>query len=108
MWGIIIAAVSGALMSIQGVFNSEVTKQTSVWLAASFVQITAFVVCVAVHYWKGRHSRQFVAGIAAVYAAWRSDWRLYYLYCYFEYQCDWAGEVGDVYCIGTDARILSH
>ena len=61
-----------------------------------------------VHYWKGRHSWQFVAGIAAVYAAWRSDWRLYYLYCYFEYQCDWAGEVGDVYCIGTDARILSH
>lgn len=46
MWGILIAVVSGALMSVQGVFNSEVTKQTSVWLAASFVQITAFFVCV--------------------------------------------------------------
>lgn len=45
MWGIIVAAVSGALMSIQGVFNAEVTKQSSIWLSASFVQITAFVVC---------------------------------------------------------------
>lgn len=27
MWGIVIALLSGALMSIQGVFNTEVTKQ---------------------------------------------------------------------------------
>lgn len=47
MWGIIIAVISGALMSVQGVFNAEVTKQSSIWLAASFVQITAFVICVA-------------------------------------------------------------
>lgn len=46
MWGILVAAISGALMSIQGVFNAEVTKQSSIWLSASFVQITAFVVCV--------------------------------------------------------------
>lgn len=46
MWGIIVALISGALMSVQGVFNAEVTKQTSIWLSASFVQITAFVVCV--------------------------------------------------------------
>ena len=31
MWGIILALISGALMSIQGVFNTEVTKQTSLW-----------------------------------------------------------------------------
>lgn len=47
MWGIIVALISGALMSIQGVFNAEVTKQSSIWLSASFVQITAFLVCVA-------------------------------------------------------------
>lgn len=46
MWGIIIGLISGALMSIQGVFNAEVTKQSSIWLSAAFVQITAFVVCV--------------------------------------------------------------
>ena len=31
MWGFIVALISGALMSIQGVFNTEVTKQTSLW-----------------------------------------------------------------------------
>ena len=47
MWGILVAAISGALMSVQGVFNTEVTKQTSIWLSASFVQLTALAVCVA-------------------------------------------------------------
>lgn len=45
MWGFIIAIISGALMSIQGVFNAGVTKQTSIWVAASFVQFTALIVC---------------------------------------------------------------
>ena len=45
MWGFIIAIISGALMSIQGVFNTGVTKQTSIWVSASFVQLTAFIVC---------------------------------------------------------------
>lgn len=31
MFGLIIALISGALMSIQGVFNTEVTKQSSTW-----------------------------------------------------------------------------
>lgn len=47
MWGMITALLSGALMSIQGVFNTEVTKQTSLWLSSAFVQLTAFAVCVA-------------------------------------------------------------
>ena len=38
MFGFIVALVSGALMSIQGVFNTEVTKQTGTWLTNSFVQ----------------------------------------------------------------------
>lgn len=41
-------------MSIQGVFNAEVTKQSSIWLSASFVQISAFVVCVAAWFITGR------------------------------------------------------
>ncbi len=47
MWGIIIALISGALMSIQGVFNTEVTKQTSLWLTTGFAHLTALLVCVA-------------------------------------------------------------
>ena len=46
MFGVIAALVSGALMSMQGVFNTDVTKQTSIWLSASFVQFTALLVCV--------------------------------------------------------------
>lgn len=43
--GILIALISGALMSVQGVFNTEVTKTTGIWLSASFVQLTALVFC---------------------------------------------------------------
>ena len=46
MFGVIAALVSGALMSMQGVFNTDVTKQTSIWVSASFVQFTALLVCV--------------------------------------------------------------
>ncbi|MDO4261478.1 MAG: DMT family transporter [Eubacteriales bacterium] len=45
MIGIFIALISGALMSIQGVFNTEVTKQSSVWASASWVQLTALLTC---------------------------------------------------------------
>lgn len=44
MWGWVIAIISGALMSIQGVFNTGVTKQTSTWLASAWVAISGFVV----------------------------------------------------------------
>lgn len=45
MIGFFIALLSGALMSIQGVFNTKVTETTSLWVANAFVQFTAFVVC---------------------------------------------------------------
>lgn len=45
MLGILIALLSGALMSIQGVFNTDVTKNTSLWVSTSFVQFTALLVC---------------------------------------------------------------
>jgi transporter family-2 protein len=45
MIGILVGMLSGALMSIQGVFNTEATKQTSIWVTASFVQATALIVC---------------------------------------------------------------
>ena len=46
MIGFFIALLSGALMSIQGVFNTKVTEGTSVWVANAFVQFTAFLVCI--------------------------------------------------------------
>jgi len=52
--GWIIALISGALMSIQGVFNTEVTKQTSIWVANGWVQLTAFLVCLIAWFITGR------------------------------------------------------
>ncbi len=47
MIGFFIAMLSGALMSVQGVFNTKVTESTSMWVANTFVQFTAFLVCLA-------------------------------------------------------------
>ena len=54
MTGIIVAIVSGALMSVQGVFNEGLTKQTSIWMSASFVQLTAFIFFLAAWLFTGR------------------------------------------------------
>ena len=56
MAGILIALLSGALMSIQGVFNTEVTKQSSIWVAAGWVQLSALAVCLAAWLVTGRES----------------------------------------------------
>lgn len=54
MIGFIIALVSGALMSIQGVFNTGVTKQTGPWITNSFVQLTGFFVCLSIWFFVER------------------------------------------------------
>ena len=56
MWGILIALLSGALMSVQGVFNTEVTKQSSLWVSTGWVQFSAFLVCAAAWLFTGRDS----------------------------------------------------
>lgn len=47
MFGFLIAVLSGALMSVQGVFNTQVTKASGIWIASAFVHLTALIVCVA-------------------------------------------------------------
>ena len=56
MIGIFIALISGALMSIQGVFNTEVTESSSVWVSASWVQFSALLTCLAAWALKERTS----------------------------------------------------
>ena len=56
MLGIWIAVLSGALMKYQGVFNTEVTKQSSLWVSTGWVQLSAFVVCVIAWFCTGRES----------------------------------------------------
>ena len=45
MVGMIMSLISGALMSVQGVFNTRVTEGAGVWLTNAIVQGTAFIVC---------------------------------------------------------------
>lgn len=54
--GFIIALISGALMSVQGVFNTGVSKNTGIWVMSSFVQITAFAACMVAWFVTGRES----------------------------------------------------
>lgn len=56
MWGIWIAVLSGALMSIQGVFNTQVTKQSSLWVSTGWVQFSALLICIAAWLLTGRES----------------------------------------------------
>ncbi len=45
MVGFFIAVLSGICMSVQGVFNTEVTKQSGLWVTNVFVQASAMFVC---------------------------------------------------------------
>ncbi len=56
MWGILIAVISGVLMSVQGVFNTGLAKDTGIWISAAFVQLTAFIVCMAAWLFTGTDS----------------------------------------------------
>lgn len=54
MSGVFIAMLSGALMSVQGVFNTQVTKHTSLWVSTCFVQFSALVVCLVIWFFADR------------------------------------------------------
>ena len=43
--GILIAALSGALMSVQGVCNAGLSEKTGLWVTGTFVSLTAAAVC---------------------------------------------------------------
>ena len=76
MIGIFVALLSGALMSIQGVFNTEVTRQSSVWVSASWVQFSALITCLVI--WGISDADH--QSLACVHAAWWCDRRIYHIY----------------------------
>lgn len=67
MWGIIVALISGALMSIQGVWNTEVTKQSSVWVASGWVQATALIACIVMWFFTGREAVNLIWQVRPLY-----------------------------------------
>ena len=56
MWAVLTGILSGALMSIQGVFNTQITRQTGLWVAAGWAQLTAFLVCAVAWLITGRQA----------------------------------------------------
>ena len=67
MIGIFIALISGALMSIQGVFNTEVTKSSSMWASASWVQFSALLTCLIVWMLRDRENLMHVFQVSPKY-----------------------------------------
>lgn len=64
MLGMLISILSGALMSVQGVFNTGVTKQSGIWITSGFVQFSALLVCIAAWLLTGRQGS--IASLFAV------------------------------------------
>lgn len=67
MIGFLIALLSGALMSVQGVFNTKVTESSSMWAANAFVQFTAFLVCILAWLFADRTSFRDVIAVEPKY-----------------------------------------
>jgi len=67
MVGFFIALVSGALMSVQGVFNTQVTKTSGIWIASAFVQFTALLVCLGAWFFTDRSSLMKVFSVEPKY-----------------------------------------
>lgn len=67
MTGFLIALLSGALMSVQGVFNTQVTKTTGIWVSNGWVQISAFALCLVVWLATGRDSVAAIGNVQPRY-----------------------------------------
>ncbi|MEG0108508.1 MAG: DMT family transporter [Lachnospiraceae bacterium] len=67
MIGFFIAFISGALMSVQGVFNTQVTKTTGMWVSNAWVQLTALAVCVLMWFLMGRDPVSALAKVEPKY-----------------------------------------
>lgn len=67
MAGFLIALLSGALMSVQGVFNTQVTKTTGMWVSNVWVQLSAFAVCAVMWVVMGRDDLSSIARVEPRY-----------------------------------------
>lgn len=68
MTGFLIALLSGALMSVQGVFNTRVTDTAGMWVSNAWVQFSAFLLCFVVWLFTGRDSILALAKVEPKYA----------------------------------------
>lgn len=55
-------------MSVQGVFNTEITRNTSLWVSTSFVQMSALAVCLVIWFFTDRTSFATILEVPNKYA----------------------------------------
>lgn len=65
--GIIIALISGLLMSVQGVWNTGVAKTTGMWVSNCFVQFTALLAGLVMWFFTDRQSFMGIARVEPKY-----------------------------------------
>ncbi|NLX63831.1 MAG: DMT family transporter [Clostridiaceae bacterium] len=56
MVGILFALLAGLLMSVQGVFNTRVMDESSMWATNCWVQLTAFAVSISIWFFADREN----------------------------------------------------
>ena len=117
MAGFFIALISGALMSIQGVFNTQVTKTTGVWVSNGWVQITALRLGAdhgvrglpgGMAFYRAGQCLCHRKGRAEVYAAGRGDRRCDHMDCDQERCGAGTCEVRAPHCHRPARGIVSH
>lgn len=54
-------------MSVQGVFNTQVTKTTGMWVSNAWVQLTAFLFCATAWFLAGRDNVMTIAKVEPKY-----------------------------------------
>lgn len=54
-------------MSVQGVFNTQVTKTTGMWVSNGWVQLSAFAVCLVAWFIAGRDDVMTIAKVEPKY-----------------------------------------
>ena len=89
MAGFLIAIISGALMSLQGAFNTNVTKASSVWVTAMFVQLTALATCAIMWVIDGRPDIMKLFKVEQDNTSWWRDRCIYNIYSYKKYKWSW-------------------
>lgn len=81
MVGFFIAVLSGILMSVQGVFNTQVTKQSSLWTTSCFcTAYSTLGLCSGMAFYGSEQSAEGTCGKAFLPAARRRDRCVYHLY----------------------------
>lgn len=53
MWGIIFSIIAGVAMSVQGVFNTELSKKIGQWEATVLTQAIALITAIIVYFFAG-------------------------------------------------------